>query len=189
MNFKASVSAVLIFMMTLTGAAEASYDLPKIQIEKKISNKKTSVEKEKVLKSDWKDFSQFKEKIETALAENPNLSPSSSERIGNDKNLIFVAFYKNIAFFLDRYSIEVINDDDKFKVWEQHIFTVGEKISGKNSRVTVQKFRFENKKIFNSSKRKNVLDAVKDTEDKKFLEECFKVGYYYAFGEEVDLKN
>ena len=35
--------------------------------------------------------------------------------------------------------------------------------------------------FFNSTKSKNNLADVEDEEDKKFLQECFKVGYHYAF--------
>ena len=186
MSLKVSVGAALVFIMAFVGIAEASYDLPKFKIEKERPSK--NPKKENVIKSDWKDFSLFKKKLSDLIAENPELSPSSPERIGNDKNLIFVAFYKDVAYFLDRYSIKIIEDDGQKRVWEQHIFPVGEKISGKNARVTVQTFSFDNQKIYNSSRRKNSLDDLTDAEDKNFLQECFRVGYWYAFKEEVGIK-
>lgn len=186
MNFKTSMSVALVVMMSFVGFAEASYDLPKVKVLKERSSK--NPKKEKVIKSDWKDFAQFEEKIKIALEKNSNLPPSAQERIGMDKNLVFVAFYKGYAYFLDRYSIEVIKDEEKEQSWEQHIFPVGEKVHGKNSFVTVQKFCYDGKNIYNSSRRKNDINDVEDAEDKKFLEECFKVGYYYSFKEGVDLK-
>ena len=188
MKFKIAVGAMLVFIVALTGFVEAaSYDLPKIKIEKKRTNK-SGVEKEKVLKSDWKSFLEFEERLKTLLANEKNLSPSDSRRIGTDKNLVFVAFYKGRAFFLDRYSIEIL-DDEKGETWQQHIFPIGEKLSGKSSRVVVQTFHFENKNFYNSSKQKNNLNDIENEEDKKFMLECFKVGYYYTFKKEVDFEN
>ena len=40
-------------------------------------------------------------------------------------------------------------------------------------------------KIFNSSKAKDALADLTNDADKTFLRECFKVGYYFAFGEEA----
>lgn len=188
MNLKTSVCMALSLILFFGGIAEAAYDLPKVKVEKKSSNKADS-KKEKVIKSDWTEFAKFEERIKTALIQNPDLSPSAPERIGEDKNLVFVAFYKDMAYFLDKYSIKIIGDGDGNRIWEQHIFPIGEKISSKNTRVTVQTFRFENQKIYNSSRRKNELNDVSDAEDRIFLKECFKVGYYYTFKEEVDLNS
>lgn len=186
MKFKAAVGAMLVFIAAFTGLVEAAaYDLPKIKVEKKRANK-SDTEKEKVLKSDWKSFLEFEAKLKTLLANEKNLSPSDSRRIGNDKNLIFVSFYKGRAFFLDRYSIEVIDDEEETKTWRQHIFPIGEKLSGKSSRVVKQTFHLEGKNFYNSSKLKNNLNDIENEEDKNFMRECFKVGYYYTFGKEVD---
>ena len=182
MKFKIAVSAILVFLVTLTGVVEAAYDLPKIKVEKENKHKhKSKVKKEKIIKSDWKNFSEFENELKNLVAENPNLSPDDSRRVGNDKNLIFVAFYKGRAFFLDKYSIEIVDNDEQIKTWEQHIFPIGAKISGKNSRVVEQTFHTENGKFYNSSKCKNDLDEIADEEDKIFMVECFKVGYHYAF--------
>lgn len=186
MNFKASASAALTVLILFGGIVEASYDLPKIKIEKKIPADKVDEKQKKVLKGDWYDAKLFEQKIKAILEKNPTLPPSSPERIATDKNLIFIAFYKNYAYFLDKYSIKIIKDSEKEKSWTQHIFPVGEKISSKNSRLTLQKFCFDGENFYNSSRRKNDLKNVTDAEDKLFLEECFKVGYYYAFREEVD---
>lgn len=185
MKLKIALGAILIFVVAFSGVVEASYDLPKIKVEKK--HKKTSdTEKEKILKSDWKNFLAFEEEMKNLLAENPNLAPSDSRRVGNDKNLIFVAFYKGRAYFLDKYSIKILKDGE---TWRQHIFPIGEKLSGKSSRITEQTFHVEDEKFYNSSKRKNNLEDAKDAEDKNFLQECLKVGYYFAFKKEVDSEN
>lgn len=180
MKFRVAVSIVLVFLVTLSGVVEAAYDLPKIKTEKK-QKSKSKVKKEKVLKSDWKSFLEFEKELKNIVDKNPNLSPSDSRRIGNDKNLIFVAFYKGRAFFLDKYSIEILDNEGQVKTWKQHIFPINEKLSGKNSRVVSQTFHTENEKNYNSSKCKNDLNEITDVEDKKFMEECFKVGYYHAF--------
>ena len=39
--------------------------------------------------------------------------------------------------------------------------------------------------FFNATKAKDALSEVTDEADRIFLEECFKVGYYFAFGEEA----
>lgn len=186
MNFKIFLSVLLVLAVTLTGVSEAAYDLPKIKIEKKHSTK--SVKKEKVIKSDWENLSKFKEKMKKLSEDGRELPASSSERAAVDSNLIFVAFYNGEAYFLDKYSIKVINEEKPGQTWEQHIFPLGEKISGKNSRSTSQKFHFENQKFYNSSGSKNSLDEIENIEDKTFLRECFRVGYYYAFREEVNSK-
>lgn len=186
MKFKVLVSISLVFaILSVNSEVNASYDLPKIKIEKK-ADTEAKTEKSGYFKSDWIAAEEFEKKIKAILKESKSLPPSSKERIGNDKNLVFVAFYKDMAYFLDIYSIKIIKDNEKERIFEQHIFPVGSKVSSKNARVTVQKFRLEDRKIYNSSRRKNNLENVEDAEDKIFLEECFKVGYYYAFKEEVD---
>ena len=118
------------------------------------------------------------------LAANENLSVAAPERISEDKNLIFVGIYKDNFYFLDKYSIQVKKNSAAEKSWQQHIFSIGAKISSENSSATIQKFYTYGKNIFNSSKSKNNLAEIENSENQKFLQECFKVGYYYAFGEE-----
>ena len=189
MNLKNFIGAILVGLIFFTNIAEvsASYDLPKIKIEKKKKSvEKIQEEDKKFFKSDWKAEKIFEQKIKTLLAEK-NLSASSTERISQDKNLIFVGIYKNNFYFLDRYSIKIKKNSATEKSWQQRIFPVGEKIYSKNLTATVQNFYTDTKKIFNSSKSKNNLDKIENLEDKNFLQECFEVGYYYAFGEEFFL--
>jgi hypothetical protein len=102
---------------------------------------------------------------------------------------VFIAFYKGNAYFLDRYSIQVKekNSDKNIKSWKQNIFPIGKGITANNSKRTAQKFCLQDGEFYNSLKKKNNISEVPDEEDKKFLAECFKVGYYYAFKEEIDV--
>lgn len=179
-----------ISFLLFTGTAYA-YDLPKIKAEKKVSQKKLS--KKKVaddnapkLKSDWASFEVFDSKIKNLIQKDGTIPASSTERVYLDKNLIFVAYYKGNAYFLDRYSIQTKNNSDDMQSWSQRIFAGGSKVSAKNSEAVLQKFNFTDKKKYNSFSKKNDLDEVKNADDKIFLEECFKVGYYYAFDKEID---
>lgn len=182
MKFKIFVSVFLILTIISAGLVEAAYDLPKIKIEK---SKSTAVKKS-VLKSDWKDFRQFENKIKLVLAEEKNLSPASPARIFRDKNLVFIGFYKDTAYFLDKYSIKILANDERSKIWKQHIFPVGMQVSSKNSRMTVQTFRIEDGKFYNSAKLKKSFEDIENAGDKNFLSECLKVGCYCAFDEIVD---
>ena len=187
LKIKKFFGAILVGLIFFTNFAEsqAADNLPKIKIEKpkKISAKKIQDDDKKIFKSDWESHKLFEEKIKHLLEEG-ELSASSSERIAADKNLIFVGIYKGNFYFLDRYSIEIKKNSETEKSWSQKIFPVGEKIYSKNLTATVQKFSTDTKKFFNSAKFKNELDEIENLEDRNFLRECFKVGCYYAFGEE-----
>lgn len=176
---KTLIGSVLIGFIFLSPTA-AAYDLPKILPDKK------DTETTPFGASDWTSEEIFEQKIKSLLAENENLPASSKERINNDKNLIFVAFYKGNAYFLDKYSIEVTKNNSKKKSWKQHIFPIGRGISPKNSSYTMQKFCLQDGEIYNSLRRNDKISEVENSDDKKFLEECFKVGYYYAFKKEFN---
>ena len=184
MNFKIPLASALIFFFMTTGVGEA-YDLPKVFVEKKISEKKE--QKPPIRKSDWTAENLFEKKIKLTLAENPDLPGSSPHRVGADKNNVFIAFYKGNAYFLDRYSVKVVQNSSDTKSWKQRIFAIGEKVSSKNAKAILQKFSFDGEKYYNSLKSTNDLNSVENEEDKKFLTECFKVGYYYAFNEDCSL--
>lgn len=177
---KALISVALAGVIFFTGTAQA-YDLPKIRVDKKIA------EKQFKNSSDWSGAEKFEQKLKLLLAENGTIPASSKERINRDKNLVFVAFYKGNAYFLDRYSIKITNNDSDKKSWRQHIFPIGKKISAKNSKFTQQKFCLQGGEFYNSLKKRNSILKVADDEDKNFLAECFKVGYYYAFKKEIDV--
>jgi len=190
MNFKNFVGAILVGLIffTNTVAVQAAYDLPKIKIEKpKKISKQVKEDDKKIFKSDWKSFEIFSQNLKSILAENDNLPAAAKERISVDKNLIFVGFYKDNLYFLDRYSIKIKKNTATEKSWQQMIFPVGAKISSQNTQSTLQKFYTDNKNIFNSTKAKNNLTDIEDADDKKFMLECFKVGYYYTFNEEFNL--
>lgn len=163
----------LLGIIFFGGTASAAYDLPKIKIDKR--NLPT--------KNDIETFQLFEQKIKFLLAENKNLPPDSPERIFNDNNLIFVAYYKGNAYFLNRYSVTIDQDFVGKQAWTQRIFPIGKKISPKNSLSTRQKFFTDGKENFNALKPKNdlALDKLTDEEEKFFLSECFNVGYFYAF--------
>ena len=155
-----------------------AYDLPKIFPDKENSAPMGA--------SDWESFELFRQNLKSLLAENPNLPASSPARINKDKNLIFVAFYKGNAYFLDKYSVEVKKNTSKVKSWKQHIVPIGKGISPKNSVATKQNFSLQNETFYNSLRKKDKISAAENDEDKKFLAECFKVGYYFAFKKEID---
>lgn len=180
MNSKTLISIIVVGFIFFSATAQA-YDLPKIYPNKKGT---TIVP---MGKSDWQSEENFEQKIKALLAENENLPAASKERINNDKNLIFVGFYKGNAYFLDRYSIQIQKNNSKIKSWKQHIFPIGKGISPKNAKYTNQKFSLQNGNFYNSLKAKDEISEVEDSDDKKFLAECFKVGYYYAFKRELDI--
>lgn len=175
--------ALAMSLLVSSGAAQA-YDLPKLKPDKKIS---ASAEQQKgsVLKSDWTSAELFEEKIKARLASGEKLSPADSARMAADKNYIFVAFYNGAPFFLDKYSIKVKENSDGVKIWEQKIFPISKNYSPRNAKATTQRFCFVNGKIFNLKKEKDALAELANETDRIFLEECFKVGYYFAFGEEA----
>jgi len=159
----------------------AAYDLPKIKSEKNVKPAPLGI-----FKSDWNDTNIFEEQLKILTAQNKPLSAASPLRVSHDKNRIFVAFYRGNAYFLDKYSIEVKKNSADVQSWTQRIFPVGQNISPKNSRSTVQKFCYDGKNFFNALSKSNSIDKIVDDEDKKFMRECFKVGYYFAFGSELN---
>ncbi|MBO4401401.1 MAG: hypothetical protein J5809_06100 [Selenomonadaceae bacterium] len=184
MHSNALIAASIAGLVFFTGTTQA-YDLPKIKPDKKISAESEDATR-KGLKGDWSHVEKFEREIQAALAENENLPASSPARVMEDKNLIFIAYYKGNAYFLDRYSLKVAKNSRARRSWSQHIFPIGEGISAKNSVATTQKFNVEGGEVFNSSRRRDKISAAKTEADRIFLEECFKVGYYYAFGEDFD---
>ena len=189
-------SAKTLLIAALTGSiffasTASAYDLPKFLPDKKKVETKTNTETESTPKttSDWTGAELFEQKIKSLLAENENLPASSKERINRDKNLVFVAFYNGKAYFLDRYSIKIKKNTAEVKSWKQHIFPIGKGISPKNSAATQQRFSLQDNTFYNSLSKKDEISAAPNDEDKKFLAECFKVGYYYAFKKEIDVSN
>ena len=178
------ISAVLAVSLLVSSGAAQAYDLPKLKPDKKIS---AAAEQKKgpMLKSDWTSADLFEEKIKARLASGEKLAPADPARVAADKNYVFVAFYNGAPFFLDKYSIKVKKNSDGMKVWEQKIFPISKDYSPRNAKATAQKFCLANGKIFNSAKEKDALAEVTNETDRVFLEECFKVGYYFAFGEEA----
>ena len=195
---KTLASLILASFIFICGTAEA-YDLPIIKAEKKQHsngfsrnlNKKTSpqIQKKKTIgKSDWKTAELFEKKIKMILESGKEISPAASERIAEDENYIFVGFYKDQAYFLDKYSLKIEQDSDGKHSWQQSIFPIGKKVLPINAKSTKQNFYCDGENIYNSLKPKDDISEIKNDDDKIFLEECFKVGYYYAFGEEFSPK-
>ena len=174
----------LIGVIFLTGTAYA-YDLPKIRPDKPNTEKVSETEKSAKFVSDWTSAELFEEKLKLLLAENKKIPASSKERINRDKNLVFVAFYKGNAYFLDKYSIKITKNNDDKQSWKQHIFPIGKGISPQNSKYTQQSFCLQGETFYNSMRAKNKISEIANDEDRNFLEECFKVGYYYAFKKEI----
>lgn len=185
--FKKISAALLIgFFVSASGTVQA-YDLPKLKPDKKVT-KVVEQKKTPMLKSDWEAAELFEQKIKARLAGGEKLSPADPARLAADKNFVFIAFYNGAPFFLDKYSIKIKENSDGAKVWEQKIFPISAKYSPRNATATQQNFCLTNGKVFNSSKSEKPKDALTDVAndtDKKFLEECFEVGYYFAFGEEA----
>lgn len=181
MRSKALIAAAISCLIFFAGIAEA-YDLPKIKPDK-IS---AETDKGGMFKSDWTSFEKFEREIQAALAENENLPASSPARVTADKNIIFVAYYKGIAYFLDRYSLKISKNKSDRQSWSQHIFPIGKGISAKNSRATEQDFSTDGTEIYNSRGKRKNISAVADAADRDFLTACFKVGYFYAFGKDFD---
>ena len=180
MYFKNFIGAVLIGLIFFANVAEA-YDLPKATVEKKISQQAEQTDKKNIFKSDWTKAELFKEKIQAELKKNKRLPADDKRRILQDKNLIFVAIYKGDIYFLDRYSIEVKKSSAEVKSWKQKIFTIGKDISAQKAQAVNQTFYVDKTGKYNSSRRKNKLDDVENLEDKEFLQECYEVGFNYAF--------
>ena len=180
---KKLAAALLIGIFVSSGAAQA-YDLPKLKPDKKITAT-TDKQKGSVLKSDWKSTEAFEQSIKERLANGAPLAVNDPARSPTDKNYVFIAFYNDAPYFLDKYSIKVKENSDGVKVWEQKIFPISSKYSPRNATATNQSFNVTDGKFFNSTKSKFPLSEVTNETDKTFLEECLKVGYYFAFGEEV----
>ena len=176
-------SAALLISFLLFGNAAQAYDLPKLKPEKKISQ--TAQQKKPMLKSDWQGAQLFEQTIKARLASGQELAPNDPLRVPTDKNYVFVAFYNDAPYFLDKYSIKVRKNDDAAQIWEQNIFPITQKFSPRNATSTRQRFCFADGKFFNSDKAKDDIAEVTDEADKIFLQECFKIGYYFAFGQEV----
>ncbi len=190
------ISAALMISFILTGGTVQAYDLPKFKPDKKVTAKteKPKTGKEITLKGDWKDADAFEKKMRELL-DGKELATDDPARVPGDKNYVFVAFYNDVPFFLDRYSIKVKTTEDGSKVWEQKIFPISKKLSPTNATATHQKFCLADGKFFNSlkvkakDKDKYDLAKVENDADKIFLMECFKVGYRFAFGEDVPISD
>lgn len=177
-------AAVLLATFLFTSGAAQAYDLPKIKPDKKIA---TSAETKKgsILKSDWKSAELFEQQIKARLVSGKRLSPDDPARVAMDPNYVFIAFRDGAPYFLDKYSIKVRKNSDGTKIWEQKIFPISKNFSPQNSTATSQRFCVVDGKFYNSIKKKNALSDLTDETDRIFLEECFRVGYYFAFGREA----
>ena len=176
--------AILAAMFFFGGNVAQAYDLPKIKPDKKVT---TSAEQKKapMLKSDWKSAELFEQQIRAKLSSGERLAANDPARVANDPNYIFIAFRDGAPYFLDKYSIKVRKNSDGAKVWEQKIFPITKNFSPSNATATNQKFCLTDGKFYNAFKAKNALSDLADETDRIFLEECFKVGYYFAFGREA----
>lgn len=180
MNIKVFIGAILVGLIFFVNFGEA-YDLPKIKV---VKVKKISAEKKSgIMKGSWENLENFEQQLKI-LSEEKILPVSAKERIYIDKNNIFIAQYKGNFYFLDKYSIKILKNEEGKHSWRQKIFPLGQNVAAVNTRATEQTFFTDDRKFYNSSKPKKDLEEVPDAEDKDFLLECFKVGYYYAFGEE-----
>ncbi|MBQ6297355.1 MAG: hypothetical protein IJK81_06645 [Selenomonadaceae bacterium] len=177
-------SAILLVSFLLTSGVAQAYDLPKLKPDKKISQQ-AEQKKGSMLKSDWTSAELFEQSIKARLESGEKLAPNDPARVSTDKNYVFIAFYNDAPFFLDKYSIKVKKNSDGLQVWEQQIFPISKNYSPKNAKATRQKFCLADGKFFNSTKAENALSAVANESDRIFLEECFRVGYYFAFGQEI----
>ena len=177
-------SLTLLICFLLSGSAAYAYDLPILKPDKKVA-KTVQPEKKSMLKSDWKETELFEQRLKMLLASGNRLAPNDPARVSADKNYVFVAFYNDAPYFLDKYSIKVKKNSNGAQVWEQNIFPISKNFSPRNTTSTHQKFCLANGKFFNSKKAKDALEDLEDVTDRNFLEECFKVGYYFAFGEEA----
>lgn len=187
------ISTALLMSFLLTSGTVEAYDLPKFKPDKKITAKTKKTEKPKTgkeitLKGDWEEADLFEQKMRSLL-DGKELATDDPARVPGDKNYVFVAFYNDVPFFLDRYSIKVRETADGTKVWEQKIFPISKKLSPTNATATHQKFCFANGKFFNSLKvkAKDEISAAENETDRIFLQECFRVGYRFAFGEDVPI--
>ena len=175
------ILATLLTSVVLAGGVAQAYDLPRLKPAKKVTEQK----KAPILKSDWQAAELFEQKIKARLASGEELKPNDPARVPTDKNYVFVAFYNDAPYFLDKYSIKIKKNSDSAQVWEQNIFPITQKFSPRNATSTHQKFCLADGKFYNSTKAKDALADVTDEADRNFLRECFRVGYYFAFGEEA----
>ena len=175
------ISAALLISFLIMGNAAQAYDLPKLKPDKEISQ--AAKQKKTMLKSDWQGAELFEQMIKARLADGKELAPDDPARVPTDKNYVFVAFYNGAPYFLDRYSIKVRKKADGVRVWEQKIFPITKKFSPKNATSTQQRFCLADGKFFNSTKAKDAISEAANEADRIFLQECFKIGYYFAFGE------
>ena len=181
------ITSALLFCVIFSGSV-AAYDLPKIKPDKKIITKTGEVKTNQapMFGSDWTETNRFISRLQTLTAENKKLPPNSPERVSYDKNRVFIAFYKGNAYFLDKYAVEVNTDAEGRQSWTQRIFPIGQNISPKNAVATTQRFYFDGQNGYNSLNKNNPLDKIADADAKNFLTECFKIGYYFAFGKDLD---
>ena len=175
------IASVLLVGVILTGTVEA-YDLPKIRVDKKV----TADSKKPMFISDWTETNRFTAHLKELLKENKDLSVASPERTSYDKNRVFIAFYRGNAYFLDKYSVQIDKESKDEKSWKQKIFPIGQNVSPKNAQSTDQSFYFDGENFYNSLKKNNPIAAMTDADDREFMNECFRVGYYFAFGEELE---
>lgn len=139
-----------------------------------------------MLKSDWTSAELFEQRIKARLASGERLAPDDPARVAADKNFVFVAFYNDAPYFLDKYSIKIRRNEDGSQVWEQKIFPITKTFSPKNAKATRQRFCLADGRFYNSTAAKDALLEVQNEADRNFLEECFKVGYFFAFGHEAE---
>lgn len=177
---KLSVAALLATFLLYGGAAQA-YDLPKLKPDKKVADT-AQPKKGSVLKSDWSAAELMEQRLRARLADGAQLSPDDPLRAASDPNYVFVAFRNDAPYFLDKYSIKIRKNTDGAQVWEQKIFPITKKFSPQNTKATHQTFCLTDGKFYNSTQAKDALSDLADEADRKFLAECFKVGYYFAFG-------
>lgn len=178
------ISAALLISFFIYGGAAQAYDLPKLKPDKKVSAT-AQQKKSPMLKSDWQGAELFEQTIKARLKGGEVIAPNDPARVPLDKNYVFIAFYNDAPYFLDKYSVKVKKNLDGVQVWEQNIFPITKKFSPRNATSTHQKFCLADGKFFNSTKPKNALSEVANETDKIFLQECFKIGYYFAFGKEA----
>lgn len=181
------ITSALLIGIIFSGSVEA-YDLPQIKPDKKVTDKNGAVKDNQrpMFAGDWEETNRFEARLKALLEENKKLPPDSPERVSYDKNRVFIAFYKGNAYFLDKYSVEVKTDAKGRQSWTQRIFPIGQNISPKNSVSTEQSFYFDGKDFYNSLSKLDPIDRLGNKEAKDFLNECFKIGYYFAFGKDLD---
>lgn len=177
-------SAALLTAILLSGGTADAYDLPKLKPDKKITAN-AEQKSPMMLKSDWTNAELLEQKLRALTANGKQLAPNDPARLAADKNFVFVAFLNDAPYFLDKYSIKIRRNDDGTQVWEQKIFPITKKFSPRNAKAVTQRFCLADGKFYNSTKAKDALSDVPTETDKIFLTECFKVGYYFAFGKEA----